>query len=375
MSYMESFETIVKDQLARVKRLAETSELTDYSKLDKIIIGTIDGDGIGPIIMDSCRKILEKLLADELAAGKIEIREIPGLTLENRIAKMETVPADVLAAIKECHVLLKGPTTTPGKGDNLPNIESANVTLRRELDLFANVRPVVIPEKNIDWIFYRENTEGEYALGSRGVDINDDISIDFKVTTTLGTTRLARAAFEYAKANGNKNVSIVTKANIMKKTDGKFLSLCYDVAKDYPEIKTDDWYVDIMAANLVNDQINSNFNVVILPNLYGDIITDEAAQIQGGVGTAGSANVGGRYAMFEAIHGSAPRMIADGIGEYANPSSISRAAVMMLRHIGYSEKAAQLEAALDKAQKALDLPGDGTGNTASDFTDFVTENL
>lgn len=375
MSYMEAFETIVKEQLARVKRLAETSELTDYSKLDKIIIGTIDGDGIGPIIMDSCRKILEKLLADELAAGKIEIREIPGLTLENRIAKMETVPADVLAAIKECHVLLKGPTTTPGKGDNLPNIESANVTLRRELDLFANVRPVVIPEKNIDWIFYRENTEGEYALGSRGVDINDDISIDFKVTTTLGTTRLARAAFEYAKANGNKNVSIVTKANIMKKTDGKFLSLCYDVAKDYPEIKTDDWYVDIMAANLVNDQINSNFNVVILPNLYGDIITDEAAQIQGGVGTAGSANVGGRYAMFEAIHGSAPRMIADGIGEYANPSSISRAAVMMLRHIGYTDKAAQLEAALDKAQKALDLPGDGTGNTASDFTDFVVNNL
>ncbi|MCB6994110.1 isocitrate/isopropylmalate dehydrogenase family protein [bacterium 210820-DFI.6.37] len=375
MAYIEAFEQIVKDQLARVERLKESSQLTDYSKLDKIIIGTIDGDGIGPIIMDSCRNILEKLLAEEIAAGKVELRDIPGLTLENRIAKMETVPADVLAAIKECHVLLKGPTTTPGKGDNLPNIESANVTLRRELDLFANVRPVVIPEKNIDWIFYRENTEGEYALGSRGVDINDDISIDFKVTTTLGTTRLAKAAFEYAKANGNKNVSIVTKANIMKKTDGKFLSLCYDVAKDYPEIKTDDWYVDIMAANLVNDQINSNFNVVILPNLYGDIITDEAAQIQGGVGTAGSANVGGRYAMFEAIHGSAPRMIADGIGEYANPSSIARAAVMMLRHIGYTEKAARLETVLDQAQKALDLPGDGTGNTAADFTKFVTEHL
>lgn len=375
MAYIEAFEQIVKDQLARVERLKESSELTDYGKLDKIIIGTIDGDGIGPIIMDSCRSILEKLLAEEIAAGKVELRDIPGLTIENRIAKMETVPADVLAAIKECHVLLKGPTTTPGKGDNLPNIESANVTLRRELDLFANVRPVVIPEKNIDWIFYRENTEGEYALGSRGVDINDDISIDFKVTTTLGTTRLAKAAFEYAKANGNKNVSIVTKANIMKKTDGKFLSLCYDVAKDYPEIKTDDWYVDIMAANLVNDQINSNFNVVILPNLYGDIITDEAAQIQGGVGTAGSANVGGRYAMFEAIHGSAPRMIADGIGEYANPSSIARAAVMMLRHIGYTEKAAQLETVLDDAQKALNLPGDGTGNTAADFTKFVTEHL
>ncbi|MCI8647285.1 MAG: isocitrate/isopropylmalate dehydrogenase family protein [Firmicutes bacterium] len=375
MEYINAFEQIVKDQLKRVERLKESSQLLEYDKLDKIIIGTIDGDGIGPVIMDSCRSILEKLLAEEIAAGKIELRDIPGLTLENRIAKMETVPADVLAAIKECHVLLKGPTTTPGKGDNLPNIESANVTLRRELDLFANVRPVVIPEKNIDWIFYRENTEGEYALGSRGVDINEDISIDFKVTTTLGTTRLARAAFEYAKANGNKNVSIVTKANIMKKTDGKFLSLCYDVAKDYPDIKTDDWYVDIMAANLVNDQINSNFNVVILPNLYGDIITDEAAQIQGGVGTAGSANVGSRYAMFEAIHGSAPRMIADGIGEYANPSSIARAAVMMLRHIGYTGKAASLEQVLDAAQKALDLPGDGTGNTAADFTDFVIKNL
>lgn len=375
MTYTEHFEQIVKDQLARVERLAASSEMTDFSKKEKIIIGTIDGDGIGPIIMDSCRKILEKLLADEIAAGRIELRTIDGLTLENRIAKMETVPADVLAAIKECDLLLKGPTTTPGKGDNLPNIESANVTLRRELDLFANVRPVVIPEKNIDWIFYRENTEGEYALGSRGVDINEDISIDFKVTTTIGTTRLARAAFEYAKNNGNKNVSIVTKANIMKKTDGKFLSLCQEVAKDYPQIKVDDWYVDIMAANLVNDQINSQFNVVILPNLYGDIITDEAAQLQGGVGTAGSANIGGRYAMFEAIHGSAPRMMEDGIGAYANPASINRAAVMMLRHIGFAKKALVLEQALDAAQEALSMPGDGTGNTAADFTAFILERI
>lgn len=375
MTYSEHFAKIVEEQLARVERLKASSEITDFAAKDKIIIGTVDGDGIGPIIMDSCREILEKLLEAEISSGKIELRKIDGLTLENRIAKMETVPADVLAAIKECDVLLKGPTTTPGKGDNLPNIESANVTLRRELDLFANVRPVVIPEKNIDWIFYRENTEGEYALGSKGVDINDDISIDFKVTTTMGTKRLAKAAFEYAKNNGNKNVSIVTKANIMKKTDGKFLSLCQEVAKDYPDIKVDDWYVDIMAANLVNDQINSNFNVVILPNLYGDIITDEAAQLQGGVGTAGSANIGGRYAMFEAIHGSAPRMVVDGIAEYANPASINRAAVMMLRHIGFVEKAAALENALDEAQVKLEMPGDGTGNTAADFTAFMLERL
>lgn len=375
MNYTEHFEKIVKEQLARVEELKKAQEAPDFSSMDKIVIGTIDGDGIGPVIMDSCRSVLESLLADEIASGRIELRRIEGLTIENRIARMETVPSDVLEEIKKCDLLLKGPTTTPGKGDGRPNLESANVTLRRELDLFANVRPVVIPEKNINWIFYRENTEGEYALGSKGVDISDDISIDFKVTTTAGTRRLARAAFEYAKNNGNMNVSIVTKANIMKKTDGKFLSLCMDVAKDYPEIKVDDWYVDIMAANLIDDKINSSFGVFILPNLYGDIITDEAAQLQGGVGTAGSANIGGRYAMFEAIHGSAPRMIEDGIGEYANPSSLCRAAVMMLRHAGLTDKAQKLETALDKAAEALDMPGDGSGNTAADFTEYVLKVL
>ena len=375
MTYIDDFEKIIKEQLARIENMKNAQEAPDFAAMDKIIIGTIDGDGIGPIIMDSCRAILKKLLAEEIASGKVELRKIDGLTIENRIAKMETVPADVLAAIKECDLLLKGPTTTPGKGDGRPNLESANVTLRRELDLFANVRPVVIPEKNIDWIFYRENTEGEYALGSKGVDINDDLSVDFKVTTTIGTTRLARAAFEYAKNNGNKNVSIITKANIMKKTDGKFLSLCKEVAEDYPEIKVDDWYVDIMAANLIDDKINSNFNVFILPNLYGDIITDEAAQMQGGVGTAGSANIGGRYAMFEAIHGSAPRMVEDGIAEDVNPASLCRAAVMMLRHMGWVDKADKLEAVLDGAAKDLFMPGDGRGNTAYDFTEYVLENL
>lgn len=366
---------IMEEQLARVERMKANNTPTNFAALDKIIIGAAAGDGIGPVIMKSARAVLEKLLADEIASGKIEIRDIEGLTIENRVEKMQAVPDDVLEQIKQCHVLLKGPTTTPGKGDGLPNIESANVTLRRELDLFANVRPVTVPEKNIDWIFYRENTEGEYALGSRGIDISDEISMDFKVTTDAGTKRLARAAFEYAKNNGNLNVSIITKANIMKKTDGKFLSLCYEMAKEYPEIKTDDWYVDICAANLINDQINSNFNVFILPNLYGDIITDEAAQIQGGVGTAGSANIGNRYAMFEAIHGSAPRMVKDGIAEYANPASLLKACEMMLRHIGYTDKAEKLCALVDEASAALDMPGDGTSNTAAEFTDFILQKL
>ena len=375
MSYAEHFAKIVEDQLARVEAMKNAHGAQDFAAKEKIIIGTIDGDGIGPIIMDACRQILEKLLADELSSGRIELRKIEGLTIENRIAKMETVPADVLEQIRQCDLLLKGPTTTPGKGDGRPNLESANVTLRRELDLFANVRPVAIPEQGIDWIFFRENTEGEYALGSRGVDINDDISIDFKVTTTIGTKRLARAAFEYAKNNGNKKVSIITKANIMKRTDGKFLDLCMEVAREYPQIETDDWYVDITAANLVSDIFASKFSVFVLPNLYGDIITDEAAQLQGGVGTAGSANIGDRYAMFEAIHGSAPRMVAEGIAEYANPASLCRAAVMMLRHIAMTDEADRLEQALDGAAEDLNMPGDGTGHTAKDFTDYVIGRL
>jgi len=375
MTYLKDFETIVTEQIARVEKMGQATAFTDYGKLDTIIIGLIEGDGIGPTILSQVRKVLNHLLKEELSTGRIELRTIEGLTLENRIAKMETVPKDVLEAIKSCHVLLKGPTTTPSNSDNLPNIESANVTLRRELDLFANVRPVSIPEKNINWTFYRENTEGEYALGSRGVEINEDIAIDFKVTTTGGTQRIATAAFEFAKANGNLKVSIVTKANIMKKTDGKFLSLCYEMSKEYPEIKTDDWFVDIMAANLINEQLQSSFNVFILPNLYGDIITDEAAQLQGGVGTAGSANVGSKYAMFEAIHGSAPRMVADGLGAYANPASILKASEMLLRHIGLGTRADALAAALDKADQALDMSGLSSGNTAEEYADFLRNNM
>lgn len=378
MSYINDFEKIIADQIARVEKMKSSMSFTDFAAADKITIGLIDGDGIGPVILKTAKNVLNVLLADEIASGKIVLKEIPGLTLENRIEKMQAVPDDVLAAIKECDVLLKGPTTTPSKNSGLPNIESANVTLRRELDLFANVRPVSIPEKNIDWIFYRENTEGEYALGSRGIDITDEISMDFKVTTDIGTRRLAKAAFEYAKANGNQNVSIITKANIMKKTDGKFTALCHEVAADYPGITAEDWYIDIMTANLVNESIRERFQVFVLPNLYGDIITDEAAQIQGGVGTAGSANIGDRYAMFEAIHGSAPRMIEEGLGDYANPSSILKACEMLLRHIARPEAADKLAAALhtcNDTERRVIVTGDRSGATCREFADYVMETL
>ena len=278
------FEELLRQQLRRQEAMEQGAEARDFAAAEKIRIGVVGGDGIGPIIMAQARRVLEKLLADELASGRVELREIEGLTLENRMEKGEAVPADVLAAIKDCDVLLKGPTTTPKGG----TLESANVTLRRELDLYANVRPVSVPEEGIDWIFFRENTEGEYALGSRGIELPGKLTMDFKVTTDAGTRRIARAAFDYARLNGKKNVAIVTKANIMKKTDGMFSRIAHEVAAEYPEIDCDDWYIDIMTANLVNPAVRAKFQVFLLPNLYGDIITDEAAQIQGGVGTAGS---------------------------------------------------------------------------------------
>lgn len=366
------FETLLREQIARTERMAELSKPVDYASLDKLIIGVCDGDGIGPIICTEAVRVLETLLADRIAAGKVEIRRIEGLTLENRMAKGQSVPDDVLTAIKACHVLLKGPTTTPKGGTGAKELESANVALRRELDLFANVRPVSVPEEGIDWTFYRENTEGEYVLGSRGVEIPGVLACDFKVTTDLGTERIARAAYEFAKNNGKKHVAIVTKANIMKKTDGKFARICRELAeREYPELELEDWYIDIMAANLVNPAIRSKFEVFVLPNLYGDIITDEAAQIQGGVGTAGSANVGGRYAMFEAVHGSAPRMIEEGISELANPASIIKADEMLLRHVGFAAEADKLAAAMQKCadDKTLHMTGARGGSTAREYAD------
>lgn len=370
MSYVQNacnaFRVLLEEQLKRIENMS--TEKVDYSKKESVTIGIIDGDGIGPIIMDHAVSVLEELLKEDIASGKVILKKIEGLTIENRLAIGKSVPDDVLAAIKSCDVLLKGPTTTPMGG----KMESANVTLRRELDLYANVRPVSIPEEGIDWIFYRENTEGEYVLGSRGVEL-PGMAVDFKVTTDLGTKRIAKAAFEYARNNGKGRLSIVTKANIMKKTDGKFTKICHAVAADYPEIQVDDWYIDIMTANLVNKDIRSGFQVVLLPNLYGDIITDEAAQIQGGVGTAGSANIGDRFAMFEAIHGSAPRMVEEGLAEYANPASILKAEAMLLRHICRADAAQKLENALRNC--TVKVTGTKEGATGKAYTTALLKML
>lgn len=378
MDYLKHFETIVKEQLERVERMKTQKDFIDYTKLDKLIIGTVGGDGIGPAITNQAKRIMEFLLAEDIKAGKVEIRVIEDLTIEKRAEVGQAIPDDVLAELKKCHVILKGPTTTPRKGDQWPNIESANVAMRKELDLFANVRPVKVPEKGIDWTFFRENTEGAYVLGSRGVNITEDVAFDFKVITTQGAERIARAAFDFAAKNGKTKVTCITKANIVKTTDGKFLDVCKAVAKDYEGIEMDDWYIDIMTAKLVDEKRRTDFQVMVLPNLYGDILTDEAAEFQGGVGTAGSANIGKEYAMFEAIHGSAPRMVAEGRDKYADPSSIIRAAAMLINHVGYTEAADKLFKALDicgMTEKKLVMTGRDTGATSAEYADYMMETI
>lgn len=374
----EKFGKLLEEQLARVEKMKAQKEFIDYSKLDKIVIGVAGGDGIGPAITKQAERIMEFLLKDAVKAGKVEFRMINNLTIEKRVEAMKAIPDDVLEELKQCHVILKGPTTTPRAGDPWPNIESANVSMRKELDLFANVRPVKVPEKGIDWVFYRENTEGAYTLGSKGFAVDDDISIDFTVATQDGTERIIRAAFEYARKNNRTKVTAVTKANIIKATDGKFLKIFYEIAKEYPAISADDWYVDIMTAKLVDEKRRQEFQVVVLPNLYGDIITDEAAEFQGGVGTAGSANIGKRYAMFEAIHGSAPRMVAEGRDIYADPCSVIRAAVLLLSHIGYQKEADKLEKALDictQTERKIYTTGRSNGATSEQVADYIMETI
>ena len=375
---LEHVRKLMQEQAERAERISRPMEWMDYTKLPKLVVGVIGGDGIGPIIAKETTKVLKELLKDEVRAGKVEIREIEGLTIERRVKLMQPLPDDVRGEITKCHVLLKGPTTTPEEGSGMPNIESANIAIRKAFDLFANVRPVRVPSQGIDWVFFRENTEGEYVLGSRGLMVTPDMAMDFKVITRAGSERIIRLAFEHARKTKRKKVTVVTKANVVKTTDGLFLETAKKVAKDFPEIKWDGWYVDVFTAKLIDEKRRREFEVVVLPNLYGDIVTDEAAEIQGGVGTAGSANIGARFGMFEAIHGSAPRMISEGRGQYADPLSLMRAAVMMLEHVGMLEKGRKLAKALDICgiyDEKAKITGRSDGATASQFGDYVIATL
>lgn len=374
----EKFAELIKSEFERIERMKQDNEIKDFSKQEKIIIGVLPGDGIGPIIMAQALRVLKTLMKEELESGKVEIREIEGMTIEHRAETLQSLPDEVLAEVKKCDVILKGPMVTPRAGDPWPNLLSANSLLRRNLELFAAVRPIKIPDKNIDWTFFRENIEGEYIWGNKGIQVNDDLAVDFKVQTQQGTERIARAAFDFARKNGKKNVTIVTKANIVKLADGNFIKGVRKVGEEYPEIEIQERLVDAMCAKMLDPEFNKGIEVIVLPNLYGDIVTDVAAEHQGGLGTASSSNIGNKYAMFEAIHGTAPFLINHGRGQYADPCSLIRAVGMLVAHIGYGDRKQLLDRALDICtitERKLVVTTDKDGATAEEFTTYLVDTI
>lgn len=374
----EKFGELIRSEFERIERMKTDTEVTDFTKLDKIVVGILPGDGIGPLIMKQALRVIKALVPEKIEKGKIELRQIDGMTIEDRVAKMESLPPEVFEEIKKCNVLIKGPMVTPRAGDGLPNLVSANSLLRRGLELFAAVRPIRIPDKNIDWTFFRENIEGEYIWGNKGIQVNEDLAVDFKVQTSQGSGRIARAAFEFARKNGKKNVTVVTKANIVKLADGNFIKAVRKAGEEYPEIEIQERLVDAMCAKMLDPEFNKGIEVIVLPNLYGDIVTDVAAEHQGGLGTASSSNIGNKYALFEAIHGTAPYLMSHGRGEYADPCSLIRAAGMMLAHIGYVDKKELLDKALDictiTERKAV-VTTFKEGASSEEFTDYLLETI
>lgn len=378
MEAKEKFGELIRSEFQRIERMKSDNGYTDFDKLDKIVVGVLPGDGIGPVIMKQALRVLDNLLAQEIKSGRIEIRTIEGMTIENRAARLQSLPDDVFEEIKKCNVLIKGPMVTPRAGEPWPNLVSANSLLRRGLDLFAAVRPIRIPDKNIDWTFFRENIEGEYIWGNKGIQVSEDLAVDFKVQTKQGSERIARAAFEYARKNGKKNVTIVTKANIVKLADGNFIKAVRKVGEEYPDIEIQERLVDAMCAKMLDPEFNKGIEVIVLPNLYGDIVTDVAAEHQDGLGTASSSNLGSRYAMFEAIHGTAPFLISHGRGDYADPCSLIRAAGMLMAHIGYGDRKAVLDKALDictVTERKKVVTTDVDGASAAEFTDYLLETV
>lgn len=374
----EKFAELIRSEFERIERMKADSEVTDFSKMDEIVVGVLPGDGIGPIIMEQALRVLKNLMAPEVESGRLKIKEIEGMTIENRAAKMQSLPDEVFEEVKKCNVILKGPMVTPRASDPWPNLISANSLLRRGLELFAAVRPIKIPEKGIDWTFFRENIEGEYIWGNKGIQVNEDLAVDFKVQTKQGSERIARAAFEFARKNGKKNVTIVTKANIVKLADGNFIKAVRKVGEEYPEIEIQERLVDAMAAKMMDPEFNKGIEVIVLPNLYGDIVTDVAAEHQGGLGTASSSNLGNKYAMFEAIHGTAPFLIEHGRGEYADPCSLIRAVGMMMAHIGYADRKAILDEALDICtitERRVVVTTMKEDASTKEFTDYLLETI
>ena len=296
---------------------------------DPVAVTVARGDGIGPEIMEATLQVL-------LAAGaRLALEEIEIGEAVYRRGHTAGIEPEAWASLQRTGVFLKAPITTPQGG----GFKSLNVTVRKTLGLFANVRPCVaydpfVPTRHrgMDVVVVRENEEDLYA----GIEHRqtDEVAQCLKLISRPGCERICRYAFEYARRHGRRKVTCFTKDNIMKLTDGLFHRVFDEVAADYPDVESEHWIVDIGAAKLADTP--EGFDVVVMPNLYGDVLSDVAAQIAGSVGLAGSANIGASCAMFEAIHGSAPRRAGQ---DLANPSGLLLGAVMMLVHIGQGEVA------------------------------------
>lgn len=333
----------------------------------------IPGEGIGPEITAEARKIVDE------SGARIEwILADVGEAVEKKYGS--PVPRHVFEAVAETGVAYKGPITTPFGGAyrvqvdwKKPGVESAgirsypsiSVALRKEMDLYANVRPVKsLPGiksryENIDIVFFRENTEDLYI----GIEhmVSDEIAESIRIITRKASERIGRAGFEFARKHGRKKLTIVHKANIMKLSDGLFLRTVTEVGKGYPEIETEHRVVDNMCMQLV--QKPELYEVLVLPNLYGDILSDLGAGLVGGLGVAPGANIGDRFAVFEAVHGSVPKYAGQ---NRANPTATILSMIMMLEHLGEMEEARRIDRALkDVLQEGKDVTADlgGTAGT------------
>ena len=331
-------------------------------------ITLLPGDGIGPEVTSAAVRVVEATGADveweSFVVGAEALAE-----------EGSPLPDRVLESIRRTRVCLKGPVTTPiGKG-----FRSINVELRQKLDLYACLRPAkTIPglpgrygrHQDVDMVIVRENTEGLYS----GLEhqVVPGVVESLKIITEKGSTRVARFAFEYARKNGRKRVTAVHKANIMKLSDGLFLECCREVATGYPEIASDDRIIDNMCMQLVLRP--EEFDVLLMENLYGDIVSDLCAGLVGGLGVVAGANIGDEAAVFEAVHGSAPDIAGRGV---ANPLALMRSAILMLRHLEMRDEAERLAAALRRVvieEKILTRDLGGTAST-SEFTETVVRRL
>ncbi|MDT3843526.1 MAG: isocitrate/isopropylmalate dehydrogenase family protein [Bacillota bacterium] len=333
--------------------------------MDKHTVTVFRGDGIGPELVEAAMKVLD-------CAGAPLSYEVFDVGEAEYERNGKLIPDEALASFERNHVMLKSPITTPvGKG-----FRSLNVTLRGKYNLYANIRPVKTipaidtPFKNVDIVIFRENTEGLYA-GVEDVISEDEVHA-LKIVTRPACENIIRAAFEYAVKNGRKKVTCVHKANIIKRADGMFLSIFRDIAKEYPDIEADDKIIDNTCMQLVMRP--EQFDIMVMQNLYGDILSDLCSGLVGGLGVVPSSNVGADHAMFEAVHGSAPDIAGQRI---ANPTAFIWSACLMLDHLGEKDCADRIRKAIDQVlNEGKHLTRDLHGNAGMDeFVDAICEKL